>query len=462
MADKTLVRENLDDDSPVANPNTGMGIPEYDASTATSIRRKHYQERDTLEDAYAESDVVQKACSILANDAWGRGIVPEGEDARAVLARMAELDVEYNFHQALILARVFGGSSLVMDDGRPWHRPLNVIDQRNYRPGSLVGLALFTEYELFPDSTMVERRFGRPGFDQPTLYWLKNKQENDFVVHPDDYYPVHPSRVLRFNYQRNPPGGWRNAPPAGMISLERNAQGIFRERTRAYCGLSLLQSILHLVKKELTAQESAEQLLTAASVVELPVNNMEGLTPEALEKEAAKARLLQRTLSNWRVLMRPAGSSLQRSNINLQALPSVLQEHRERIAFALDINLPRFLGIDAPGMNGNISGDAATKRHSAKVDSYRRTEIDPNLMRLMQVLAIDLGRRRRGIQYEWPAYFERTPEEVALEQKSRLDSVSNFLQKTGEGSVFIDQEKARRVVDIVMDGIIESAEEESR
>lgn len=452
--------ENLEDGAPVANETTGMGIIEHDASTATKIVRRTFDQRDALEDAYAECDLVQKACNLLDEDAWSRGLkIPSlpNNPADAVYRRLSELDVYDKFRQAGVYARVFGDAYLVLDDGRLPSRPL-----RNYRPGRLVSLPLFTGYEMFPDSVLVERRFGRPNFDEPLVYWLANRKENEFVVRPEDMVPIHPSRVLRFSYLKNPPGGWKRAGTLGFVlppemGVSDRIGNIMR--TRAYCSLSLLQAILHLVVKELTGLESSEQLLTQASVAELPVNNLENMNQAEMLEARAKARLISNTMSNWRVLLRPSGNGLQRTNIPLVGLNDLLMANVQRLCIGLDLTFSRFIGLDAPGMNGNISGEASTRRHSSKVDSYRRNKIDPNLRRLMELIAIDTGRRRRGIQWEWPSYLQKSDEEIAQERKAKLDSITAFAQfareQAGEGGVNIDQGKAQRVIDGVLDDLIE-------
>ena len=386
--------------SPVYNPTTGHGITGIDATVNTRIRRNLNLDREILETSYAESDLVRKIVSIYIDDALIKGInlLLEEDERVLVEERMEELDVLTALRESDIASKVYGDGYLVIDDGMS---PLFDFDIETYQAGSLTQLVQYNGYDLIPDPDSVGNVFGSGLVGEPTIYMLRDGDRSN------NYLPIPYSRVIRFSHVLPPKRGWNDSETSGIRMKKRN-----------YCSLGLLQALLHYITAELEGVSGSRRLIEQSSMLALAVDEFSNNEYGSVDQQLAQYTSLVRMLSLHGLLIHEKGSDPQRIKVDFGGLNEMLQRNIDRIAVALDSPISRFSGTEATGLNA--SGEASTKRWSAKIAQFQRERLDPVLSIIFQIIAKDLS--LEAINWSWKPWLPTTAKEEAEEQGLRIDN----------------------------------------
>ena len=408
------VREQLTGATPVRNVTTGQGILDRDPSLDSRITRNLNLDRKSQQAAFAECDLVEKACTIIPDDAFARGIrFPElsPADERALRARMRELDVLGSLRWAATLARLSGDGYMVLDDGDFLAAPL----APDYQIGSLTSLPVFDGTAVIPNNLTIRRAFNQPDFDKPRQFLLsqavqQESQPRQRFNPTREFIGIHPSRMIRFTYKQAPPGGW--------VESEQ----LVGELNRSYASIGVLNTILPLVMGELESIGAVRKLTTQASFLDLQIQDFDQLVSSNDEQVRQRVARIAATASVFGIFAHPVGTSLNRVAVNFGGLNDVLVRNLDRVAVAVDIPLSRFTGVEPTGLNASQEG--SSRRHASKISAFQREEIDPALSRIIPLLAQDIG-IDPDVRWEWPDYVIKSTRDRLDERQMRIANLNS-------------------------------------
>ena len=414
----------------VVNPVIGLGQPTEDFTDQTFLESTH-QDVGSLQTALRESDIIQKAVSIIVSDALAQSITfpnLEPDQLQALTARLRELRFFQILRELPILARTYGDAYAYLD--LTYQRNPSARRPLNYQPGSLRQLTLFNGFEVVPDNRTVNRS---PGVSlQGIPYSGLPQRYLHLQPQPEPPIEIHPSRLIRLTHQRPPPGGWLNT--------ETVQDGRLIGLNRSYCGLSVTHTILNLVATELEGIGAVRKLTSQASVLDLAMENFYDLERNNQTQETV--RKVAQAASVWKIFAHPQDSTMSRLAVNFAGLKDVLSNNVDRIGIALDIPKTRWSGEDPGGLHGAASAEASIRRYSTMVASYQRDHLNPFVETVLSYVAADLD-FQDGIDFAWPSYIPQSSKEKAettLLQTQALEATLTHLQNSVTAGYLTEEE----------------------
>lgn len=151
-------------------------------------------DRATLEDMFRYNWVARRICEVIPQDATRQWIDLKTEDQDVVtdlMGRMDTLEVQTKFEEALTLARLYGGSVIILGalDGQQPDKPLNEDSVTGIR-----FLNVLDRWQLYIAETYDDAL--AQNFGQPKIYTLQQITSGTASRHGQR---IHESRLLRFD-----------------------------------------------------------------------------------------------------------------------------------------------------------------------------------------------------------------------------------------------------------------------
>jgi phage-related protein (TIGR01555 family) len=294
----------------------------------------------------------------------------------------AALGVREKVNRALKMARLYGGSAILIGDGAP--DPAEPMNVERIPVGGIKYLHTFSRWELV--AAELDRDPASPTFGEPIYYQLGT----GIGTAPR----VHPSRVVRF---------------VGLPRLEMawSLDG---------WGQSILQRIYEAMRNAIASSSALSAMLPEAK---LDVIKIKGLTQNVGNAEY-RARVLARfglannakSISN--ALLLDADEDWNQKTLSLGGFPDIVRLFLEIAAGAADIPVTRLLGTSAKGLNATGEGDL--RNYYDGLAAKQEVDLRPALTRLDEALIRhSIGRKPKGIRYTWnPLWQMRENEKSAI------------------------------------------------
>lgn len=365
----------------LANAFTGMG---------TSANRRAgdlwvYDPRPAQELAhmYRSNWMIRKIVDILPDDMtqeW-RHWQAKPEQITALEKTEKRLKVVASVRQALKWARLFGGSAIIVSDGRNMAMPL--------KPESL-GVGKIKFLVTVPKRTLVvvdqliwdpaSEFFGRPQFF-------------DLVVNPTQSpVRIHASRVIIFR---------GNPYPEPLFEADP-------------FGDSVLQAVYEAVRDANIANSSGATLVEEAKIDIVQMENLEHILAGA----DGAARLIQRMQimqlgkSTQRVVLMGGKETYTSKTVSFANVDKMLFYFMQIVSGAVDIPATRFLSQSPAGMSA--TGDSDMRNYSIKVKATQESTLAEAMEPLDRLIMRDaLGDEPEDIYYEWASIWSQSPLEAA-------------------------------------------------
>lgn len=348
-------------------------------------------------DAMADGDWVGKKIVEAPADDMMRAWRTWAASARAVTAfedAEARHAVQAKVHQAIVMARRYGGSAILI--GADTENPGEPLRLDAIPRGGLKYLTVLSHRDLTPGPTDTDPE--SPSYNSPSFYTLNRKTAGTLTLHP--------SRVVVFTGARR-----HDASAAtsawGYSVLQAPYDAIHHAALAAGAGASLL----HEAKTDIVQMENLGSVLSTD----------EGT--QALTKRWSAASLLK---SLNRVLLLDTNDKWQRSQTNFSGVEGMLQRYFHIVAGAADIPAARFLGLSASGLNS--SGDADIRNYYDRLQSDRVRDLQPRLARIDAALWRDATGRAKPVDatFAWDALWQPTDKERADTSKVVVDAAKSL------------------------------------
>lgn len=364
------------------NLASGLGLAGKDKATAAQFVHATMLPQE-LQAAYRSDWMAKKIVNIPAFDevrAW-RAWQADKKQITALEKEEKRLNVRGKVLQARIMARLHGGGTIVVDDGRPMVTPLQVTKAQGIK-----ALLVLSRYRMTPVDLQWDP--SKPNFMGVTYFNMST---------PSGVFPIHPSRVIVFKGAEIP-------DTDGNLSIT----------DRVY-GDSKLQAVKDAVLHAATASQAIATLLQEASV---DVIKVDGLMSQVGSEEYRK-----RFLARWELAatMKSISNALimdkledyEKKQVSFATLPDVQSTFWQAVCGAADIPQTRFMGQAPKGMNA--TGESDAENYNVMINAAQTMELDPAMSEFNEALIVSaLGDRPEEIHFVWNPL-------TTLSQKDKAD-----------------------------------------
>jgi phage-related protein (TIGR01555 family) len=380
----------------------GLGVPGRDkfASQTYIFNPMSLAE---CEIAYRGDWIARKCVDIPAFDMTREWRAWQADQDQITKLEMCErgLFVQMKVQQALVKARLYGGSVIVI--GVESGNPEEELDPESVGEGDLKFLHVVPWHYLSMGDIVWD--VTSPYWGQPSWYQLQataprfggmntaSARAASFEKNPGSQVQLHPSRVVRFV----------GLPPPDIL----------RSSTMSF-GDSVLQPINDTIK---ACGMIAGSLATLISEMKLDVVKVPNLSEE-LSTQTGTDKIISR-FSNANVaksiintILLDSSEEWQRIGTNLAGAEALLTAYLQIASGAADIPASRFLGLPHRGLN--TTGEADFRNYYDRLASEQSVNLTPALNILDEVLIrSSLGNRPDEIYYEWNSLWQQTDSEKA-------------------------------------------------
>lgn len=378
--------------------------------------------------AYRSDWIARKVVDIPAFDMIREGRNWQAKDPQIELleAEEARLQVWPKLAKALKLARLYGGSALILGMGDP--NPSLPLDVNRVGKDGLNFIHVASRYEISAAET--NRDAGSAQWGEPISYTMSSAKGGQLKLHPSRVIPFIGAEVPDLTFSQ----GW---------------------------GDSVLLAIDEAVKNAGLAATSIAQLLNEAKVDVFKIPNfMANVGDEAYrQKVVDRVTLAQQAKSITNGLLMDSEEDYQQKQISFTQLPEVLRLYLQIAAGAADIPATRLLGQSPDGMNATGEGDLRNyyDRLAAEQEVYLR----PRLERLDEVLIRSaLGTRPPEVHFAFAPLWQISEKERADIFKTKADAARTLAGNggTSEPLMPIEALSDALVNSFVEDGILPGLE----
>lgn len=348
---------------------------------------------DQLEFAYRGDWLPRKIVDIPAKDAtraW-RAWQAEADQISAIESVEKSLGVQRKVRDALIKARIFGGSGIVIgvDGAGTWEEELR-LDR--VRPGALKFLHVLDRYQLAAGE--IEMDVLSPNYGRPKYY-----------TGPQGGIRIHPSRVAQLT-------------------------GALRPSTRTVndgWGDSVIQSMNDAIMNALGGSSALSVMMQEANmdVIKIP-NFMNSLgTEDYRNRIINRFQLAAVGQSIVRAKVLDSEEEWNRVATSFAGVDACLTLLLQIVCGAADVPATRLMGMAPGGLQA--TGDSDTRNYYDGVADLQTNELEPALALLDEcIIRSALGDRPEGIYYDWRSLWQPTAAEKADIRLKNTQSLVNI------------------------------------
>lgn len=321
------------------------------------------------------------------------------EESTAILDRLKELDLREAVKRGGAFGRLLGGAGSVLGvaGGGALDTPLD--DTKVTRVERLLEWTrqemVATEWEL--DGTA-------------SVYWWSPTPKGGRAIQP---MRIHRSRLLVY---------------PGALTTPRSRSH------NQYWDLSVLQRVLSALRSFDGMFASTDAMFADASQA---VFRLQGLIQGLAEADGEGQQDVQTRLammdvlrSTAKAIVLDAGDETGRGaedfsvvdRATLGTLDKVIGQYYVRLAAAANMPLTVLLGMAPQGMNA--TGESDMVLYFNTVDAYRRDVLEPRILRVVRMVAQELGDTQpKDWEVVWPELARPKPLDVATAEKMKVDSL---------------------------------------
>lgn len=302
-------------------------------------------------------------------------------------AEEARLQVWPKLARAIRLARLYGGSALVLGVGDP--DPSQPLRPDSIRRGGLEYIHVASRYEI--TAGQVDRDAASPRWGEPIDYTMSRSNGSQLRLHPSRVIPFVGAEVPDLAYSH----GW---------------------------GDSVLQALDEAVKNAGLAAGGIAQLLQEAKVDVFKIPGfMANVGDEAYRRKVVdRISLANQAKSTINGLLMDSEEDYQQKQISFQQLPDVLRLYLQIAAGAADIPATRLLGQSPAGLNA--TGESDLRNYYDRLASEQEVYLRPRLERLDEALIRSaLGARPPEVHFAFAPLWQISEKEKADIFKTKAD-----------------------------------------
>lgn len=383
----------------LVNLVSGLGTSK-DKTIASAYAVEEISQQQVLA-AYRSDWIARKIVDIPAFDMIreGRNWQAQDDQIEKLEAEEARLQLWPKLAKALKLARLYGGSALILGLGDP--SPERPAEPQNVGQGGLSFIHVLSRYEITEGE--IDRDPASPGWGEPKSYSV-NMQSGTTVT-------LHPSRVIPF---------------------------VASEQMDPHCATcwsdSVLQVLDEAVKNAGMTANGIAQLIQEAKVDVFQIPNFMANVGDAAyrAKVIERVSLANTAKSTVNGLLMDAEEQYTQKQISFAQLPEVMRLYLQIAAGAADIPATRLLGQSPDGMNATGEGDL--RNYYDRLASDQEITLRPRLARLDEFLIRSaLGNRPSEVHFAFAPLWQISETEKAAIFKTKAEA-GRTLAGTGGAS----------------------------
>lgn len=354
---------------------------------------------EQIQAAYRGDWIARKIIDIPAFDMIreGRNWQAKEADIELLEAEEARLQVWPKLARALRLARLWGGSAMIIGAGDA--DPSQPLNPSAVAKGGIAYLHAVARHEITAGD--LDRDPSSPNWGEPKMWTMSSASGQQIDIHP--------SRVIAFIGNEVSDIGW--AEPWGD---------------------SVLQVVDEAVKNAGLASAGIAGLIQEAKVDVFKIKDfMANVGDETYrEKVLQRVRLANQGKSITNALLMDAEEDYQQKQVSFTQLPEVLQVYLQIASGAADIPATRLLGQSPAGMSA--TGESDLRNYYDRLASSQEIDLRPRLSRLDEVLIPSaLGSRPPEIHYAFAALWQVSEKEKADIFKTKADAARTIAGSGG-------------------------------
>jgi len=374
----------------LTNVMSGMGTT-VDKRTHS---RYHFVPVDPVqvEASYRTSWLMRKIVDIPPLDMtreW-RSWQADKDDIEKIEAEEKRLQLKAKVKRALVLARLWGGSAIIIgSDGEPTEELRPNASTLNY-------LYVVSKNQLSCGQVITD--IADPYYGKPSYYEVGSGSERVFL---------HPSRVVEFIGQHAPDGG----------NLGANG----------FWGDPLFQSIAGAVSNADLAQDGFASLIDEAKIdiIKIPDMMMNMGTVEYEQKLMNRLAAAKMGKGIHRALIIDGNEEWDQRTVTWAGIPDIINTYLQIVSGAADIPVTRLLGQSPKGLQS--TGDGEERDYHAMIAARQDEMLAPALDRIDEVMIRSaLGDRPSDIWYKFNTLERLSPKDAAEIENKRADTVSKY------------------------------------
>jgi len=332
--------------------------------------------------------------------------------------RAPQINIQAKVNEALQLARLRGGSILVLgvDVGSPEEE---LVIERVGKDTLKYVHVLGRDQVSYTD---INRDITSPYYGEPTMWEFTSK--NGQMVR------IHPSRVVKFI----------GAPILDKYTAPDEVWGD-----------SVLQVVYDALQNAASSQEHTASLIPEAKTDVLYIPSLS----KYLENEKTTQKLTERfTYANTMKSMfnmlllegdgNGAGEKWEQKTISFAQYPELLRQYLQVASGAADIPMVRFLQDAPSGLGSN--GEVTLKNYYDRIGADQRNDLSPALWRFDEIaIRSATGGRDPKIYYEWAPLYSQTEKERAEVFKLNAEA-ARAIVGSGAGQELITREAVSKAL----------------
>jgi hypothetical protein len=394
--------ENVSLMDTLSNLITGLGSHGGDKSTNTRFQtsralRFDFQQLTAL---YRENWIAGSIVDAVPDDmtrAWRRltdhEIPPDKVKDWETLED--ELKLRYYFNFAHKMARLYGGSVLVLDL-KDTGEPETPLDWRLLKKGCIRHMKVVDLTRIMPGPQIITNPLD-PKYGQPQIYRFA-----------ESGIAIHNSRLIRFDGTEIP-----------FHEYRRNGYWHDTVLNRTYEPLTNVDVL-------------TKSILTLIDEYNVDVHKIKGLmdylqNPEMTKVLIKRMQLTKQLKATTNLMVIDSEDEVTVQSKQLQGLPSILDRYLVMVTASSDVPAGRILGDSASAFSITHQG-MDMKNYYDTIQSKQVIDFNPKLKFIDAIMAIHLGwGDEYNLAFEWNSIFQKTPEEEAKAERARGDVYSLYL-----------------------------------
>ena len=388
----------------LSNLITGLGNSQGDKATNTRFDTTRALRFDfhQLTALYRENWIAGSIVDAVPDDmtrSWRRLTDHEisPEDIKTFENLENELNLRYYFNFAHKMARLYGGSALVLDL-KDTGEPETPLDWRLLKKGCIRHMKVVDLTRIMPGPQIITNPLD-PNYGKPQIYRFA-----------ESGIAIHHSRIIRFDgteipfhdYRRN--GYWHD-------------------------------SVLNRTYEPLTNVDVlTKSILTLIQEYNVDVHKIKGFmdylqNPEMTKVLIKRMQLTKQLKATTNLMVIDSEDEVSVQSKQLQGLPSILDRYLVMVTAASDVPAGRILGDSASAFSITHQG-MDMKNYYDTIQSKQVIDFNPKLKFIDALMAIHLGwGNKYNLSFEWNSIFQKTPEEEAKAERARGDVYSLYLHQ---------------------------------
>lgn len=369
----------------------GVGKAKRDHNQFTYAMLNQYQQ---LEAAYSTNWIAKRICDVPAADTTREWRRIKSDGAEQIHNYEDELCVQQMVKEALIWARLYGGSAIVMITDQDLTKPLNL---NRIKKGSLKNLLVFDRWDLgtFKLNTWDVLS---PNYLFPETYNIRGGSLN-----------IHWSHVIRFTGELLP------------RRLLQQTQG---------WGDSVLRKCIDDVADMVAAKDGIAELMQEANVDVLTRNNLsDELTTDQDDAIIKRYSLFSQMKSNIQMALLDGEEQYDRKTLNLSGVAPIIEQFITWISGAAGMPVTKLFGTAAKGLNATGEGDKSN--YYDEIRGIQTGSLAMSMRQLDEVLVRSaLGTFPKQFDYIWNP----------LEQSNEVDIANAELLRAQKNRIYLEDQ----------------------